>query len=1601
MAGDFSRSTVNPVMHYAGVLMQQGRVQVDADWNEQLALQLYRTWTETVDLIGRCGTPKSGSGFAISATDNGADLLIHPGRYYVNGLLCELDPQKIPAWLASASIPPPNANVIYRLTSGESVASMRYKLERLAAKPTGTKIFAPELNQIYIPSLTIDGRELAVGDRVEISGDGKSVIGQVTAIGDAVAPADPNIIVPSWYPVNIDRPLFSLADSSRLSLRRVVTFTTQPFLTNQWDQSVETSPLSDPSIAALNLPDGDYLVVLEAWQREIDALQDPHIREVALGGPDTCERLQTVWQVHVLPWSGESSPPGSPLPSPLPAPPSPPNCCSDFPSYDDYRASTRTTGLMNAQAPPPGSNVPPCQLPPSAGYLGLANQLYRVEIFQPGRYNEAATFVWSRDNAMVETPIVCLDSSGNVYVSSLGTDDLHSFDLNDWVEIVDDDADLQGQPRFLAQISQPPGAAAQPPCASAGVQAYCLNLQPSAPARFQNLTNLRLRRWDMPSSAVALDASLNPIGIPIAPGWIQLENNIQVNFSDGHYATGSYWQIPARTATGDIEWPPFEVPNTNPIPQPPIGPDHFFCRLALLTVTDGKIHVTDCRCTFPSLTTICADDICCQSSGCVLSPVGTVQQALEELEAKHRLHNRTLHGSGVVCGLAVTCPGANLTGSSVRIADGYAIDCEGYDLILSKPTSVDLASLVALSPQQATIPDGEYELIIERATNDRLIGSKSSPLGSSSDPCCSKTVPATNPADQCVSFQVIPCEKEKSLSAQILDGTLLMDFYTRCLKPLIDNFKSEYTNAWLTPDDLVSDSQALLSALTNLIIQYIQPSLTADVYISADEAARLENFYNFITAYINDCTYCSLLTGASFPAYPLSAPITTIYGKGFKTRLRVDPTGKVAVACGSGPDVQIFDLTSGALVAVITPPIPGTPTGWTLQDVAFSADGSQIYVIATGVNTQTNASDSFFAAGTLSGKKINWTVQGSAGPQPYLTLALSSQQQNVVYATVQGAGIYTISFSGGITATPMAQFSAIGHLVASGGFLYATASLVDANNDTIYEVLCYQPGAEEPRLTSPVDGLTIDLTDDLAVGNFSLAAGAKSTVAFVSGLSSTSGTKKVALFNASEKGQQVGQTIDLGANTTIRMALQPSVSSLFVTYESTSSLATITAGANEPTLTIKYAPVELNPTSVAFGVLNNTTTLYTLNSTANTISTMPGSMAAFSAYSALEQYRVAALGALTDLAGAFLQYLKDCFCKLLLPACSTCSDDAREGKGVPLACITVQDGTVQRICNLEKRRIVKSFPTVGYWLSLIPVIPLVKVLIQSFCCSDLASAFSRINVPGATKEKNPANITKGVNFSSLFSTPDFSSLSGEHIRYALTQAGKIDLASAPTNLLLQSVPIGQLTLDSALNHFRQPSAATSAVAIAKINGMSLVQAKSVLQAANVQVAATEAYNPATFAQNVGDYVSSPASVPPGSSVTLVVDSNNTVRYYVPTAPAVQQLSSTVQASQASIETQIKAANQATQQLQTRVAAIETSETPTLQNIQSLQNLVSGLQTQIATLQSSQATALAQRDQEIAQLTATTQQMQTKLAKIDTLSTQVQSIEQRLPPAAKS
>jgi hypothetical protein len=109
MKNDITRDTFHRVKHFSRVLMQQGRVQLDADWNEQVSILLNYLRTLTSDLLGPGAGPEAAWGFKLLVSDSDINalplatddknklierrkteqVLIAPGRYYVDGLLVE------------------------------------------------------------------------------------------------------------------------------------------------------------------------------------------------------------------------------------------------------------------------------------------------------------------------------------------------------------------------------------------------------------------------------------------------------------------------------------------------------------------------------------------------------------------------------------------------------------------------------------------------------------------------------------------------------------------------------------------------------------------------------------------------------------------------------------------------------------------------------------------------------------------------------------------------------------------------------------------------------------------------------------------------------------------------------------------------------------------------------------------------------------------------------------------------------------------------------------------------------------------------------------------------------------------------------------------------------------------------------------------------------------------------------------------------------------------------------------------------------------------------------------------------------------------------
>jgi hypothetical protein len=316
---------------------------------------------------------------------------------------------------------------------------------------------------------------------------------------------------------------------------------------------------------------GNYLFYLDVWQQHITAVDDDGIREVALGGPDTATRTKTVWQVKWLK-----------LDETLDENP----CIQEFGAWNALTSARNAR--LKADASPEEPSEDPCIVPPGAGYRGLANHLYRVEIHKSGKTGEA-TFKWSRENGSIVRAIEKIDdSTDTITIVNPGQDVLHAFAPYQWVEITDDLRGLTEQPGTLVRLTE----------VSDGVK---LTFDPdTAIGDAINNTNYpeehspRVRRWDQSVSG----------DVKTGTEWIPLEHGLKVCFESGdEYQCGDYWLIPARAAEGKIEWP--KDSSDKPLALPRFGIMHHHCPLAIFrddAETGFWKRIKDCRNIFPPMT---------------------------------------------------------------------------------------------------------------------------------------------------------------------------------------------------------------------------------------------------------------------------------------------------------------------------------------------------------------------------------------------------------------------------------------------------------------------------------------------------------------------------------------------------------------------------------------------------------------------------------------------------------------------------------------------------------------------------------------------------------------------------------------------------------------------------------------------------------------------------------------------------------------------------------------------------------------------------------------------------------------------------------------
>ena len=1146
MPTDYSRKIFDRKKHYSGVLMQQGRVQLDADWNEQLDIEQYRKHTESIDVIGKSGVPKKSDGFKLSIIENGKDIEIKPGRMYVEGLLCELEDDGTPA---------------------------------------------SYFNQPYHP--------------------------------------DP--------------------DSSHFSELVILSPPESP-------PSPPESPASPAEAPEIVLENGIYVAYIEAWQREITQLDDPRIHEVALGTADTTTRLQTVWQVKLLQVEG---PPVGFEP-----------CEYPFPEWEELIAPP--TGELNARTTSPVTDPDPCLLAESSGYRRLDNQLYRVEIHTGGD-RDIATFKWSRDNASVETSIE--NVSGSVItVNDLAKDEILGFAPNQWVEIIDEESALNHTPNPLLKISD------------IDVDKREISFSESLVV-YEGLSNLKLRKWD------ETGADAGNEGIEMTGDWIELEGGIEVIFSEGTYNSGDYWLIPARSATHEIEWPPYEVPNVNPIAQKPEGIKVGFAKLGVIRALDGHYVLEDCRKLFPGLTELTAEDILFNNYKCELGEAKTVQDAIDLLCAANdlRRHHKLLHGYGVVCGLQMVCsPDRN----NIIVKPGTALDCEGNILDLKRNQPFEIVDK-AINDQLLIGDEGKVSVWISGVNRNRL-------------------------------ELEMEAYVQKSFWEEILEGSIWKSFYDDCFKDMLDFFKDQFPNK-LDDAAPLNVKHKRVTVAINMLVQLINSSTGVYMFLSgiqnqdreemcasgAEETTEdqiLYCFYNRLKELITSENFCGMFDDDQpFPEYTIDSGLDTIFGPPLRAHihLKLNTALNFAYTYGTDNKIFVYNLERKEYVQLLEFP---SSSNIVVSDVALDNEQRRLY--AAGVMDDSDCIIAF--ADIDENGRLEWAESSVKCGMRVVTLAVDPNDR--IFAIAKQGGLYELSGIGtavDFTITPVLEFNATGLMVLSddGNTAYVLANTDLTDTSAQFNQLRVINIAASTSNDFSFNGNN-DL-DDIIFHDGNV---------YVTGVSAGPVAKIIQQFNNSGP---VGSQMLTGESSSEKVSLSiPDNFDNFILMTIASQNKVVrfsreAGGLLEDTYRI---PVQLFPVEIQ--VNNRTDRAYVLNPFLNTLTEIELEAAFdetivrnFTQEPPLEirQYRLDVVEAYSDMLSHFLQFVKDCFFSQYLIDCPTCTPDDK----VYLGTVEVKNGKVHHICNFTQRHYVKSFETWEYWLSTVPILPMIKREFTKMACSTL------------------------------------------------------------------------------------------------------------------------------------------------------------------------------------------------------------------------------------------------------------------------------------------
>jgi hypothetical protein len=374
----------------------------------------------------------------------------------------------------------------------------------------------------------------------------------------------------------------------------------------EWFDYDVGSPQPYPTAATPFVPFSEA-VYLALTEQEVSAVEDPALREPALGGPDTAARTRLIQRVQRLKFPGGSCD--------LAIETVAKDVYGERAGFDHATMQLQSTARLRADFVPSTDAPDLCQPTAQPGFLGPDNQLIRVQVSAPN------TLLWGWDNAsflyrLTLTPgpplVIALDS--------IPVDGFHQPTSGQWVELLGTAVDIHGE----AQIGEEVGLSLQ--IDEYHETARTVTFQTTA-AVLDDFANKHPQPWFLRMWENQIPISADPTAALELKDKEGTSTGVRVFTKGAALAVGDYWTIGVRPST-----PQAILPARLANWQWPDGPRRWLAPLAVIDWQGpNTATVTDCRPPFLDLVDLTARKGGGGSCELVVAPGESIQAALDSL----------------------------------------------------------------------------------------------------------------------------------------------------------------------------------------------------------------------------------------------------------------------------------------------------------------------------------------------------------------------------------------------------------------------------------------------------------------------------------------------------------------------------------------------------------------------------------------------------------------------------------------------------------------------------------------------------------------------------------------------------------------------------------------------------------------------------------------------------------------------------------------------------------------------------------------------------------------------------------------------------------